>query len=157
MIIFLDSNIVGLLCNNNYFEGVECRNWFFSQYSRGSRFFTSDICIYEVRRGLLKSSIARREPVPGLLALQAIRNNDYLEFLSVSTEVLDLAAEIWAEVATGGRTTRDDKNIDVDIIISAHYQILVDLYQGQQVIVATKNLKHISQFCAAANWQDIRL
>jgi hypothetical protein len=27
---------------------------------------------------------------------------------------------------------------------------------GQQVIVATTNLKHLSIFCEAANWQDIK-
>jgi predicted nucleic acid-binding protein len=158
MIIFLDSNILGLLCNvNGLSEGVACRSWFSTQYNRGSRIVSSDICTYEVRRGLLKASIISPESVPGLLALNSIRNDGYLEFLPISTEVLDLAAEIWAEAAADGRTTRDDKNIDVDIIISAHYQLLVDTHLGQQVIVATKNLKHISRFCQAANWQDIKL
>jgi predicted nucleic acid-binding protein len=158
MIVFLDSNILGLICNaNSFYEAVECRNWFYTLYNRGARFITSDICSYEVRRGLIKASIALKEPVSGLLALENIKAGGYLEFLLVSTEVLELSAQIWAEASADGRTTRDDKNIDIDIIISAHYQILVDTYPGQQVIVATKNLKHISRFCEAANWQDIRL
>ncbi len=158
MIIFLDSNVLGLLCNvNGFSEGVDCRRWFNHSYNRGASFFTSDICVYEVRRGLLKASIGLDQPVPGLSALNDVRTEGFLEFSIVSTEVLDLAAEIWAEAAADGRTTRDDKNIDVDIIISAHYQVLVDTYPGQKVIVATKNLKHIARFCEGANWRDIKL
>ena len=158
MIIFLDSNILGLICNvNGLSEAVDCKRWFSNSYNRGASFFTSDICVYEVRRGLLKASIGLEQPVPGLLALEDVRTEGFLEFLIVSTEVLDLAAEIWAKAAADGRTTRDDKNIDVDIIISAHHQVLVDTYPGQRVIVATKNLKHISRFCEAADWQDIKL
>jgi hypothetical protein len=158
MIVFLDSNILGLLCNtSDLHEAVDCIDWFNTQWTRGISFMTSDLCLYEVRRGLLKASIGLAKPVPGLLTLENIRSDGYLEFLPVSTGVLDLAAEIWAEAAADGRTTRGDKNIDVDIIISAHYQLLVDTYPGQQVIVATKNLKHISRFCQAASWQEIEL
>ena len=56
-----------------------------------------------------------------------------------------------------GKQTSDSKNIDADMIISAHYRILCDEHPGQQVIVATTNLKHLSIFCEAANWQDIKL
>jgi hypothetical protein len=34
---------------------------------------------------------------------------------------------------------------------------LVAEYPGQRVIVATTNLKHLSRFCDAARWQDIKL
>ena len=158
MIVFLDSNILGLICNtSDSLEAKDCIDWFYTQCTRGVSFVTSDICVYEVQRGLLKASIGLTKPVTGLSGLKNIKIDGLMEFLLVSTEVLDLAAQIWAEAAADGRTTRDDKNIDVDIIISAHYQVLVDTYPGQQVIVATKNLKHISRFCEAANWQEIRL
>ena len=158
MIVFLDSNILGLLCNtSDPHEAKDCIDWFYTQCTRGVSFVTSDVCVYEVRRGLLKASIGLTKPVSGLSGLANIKADGLIEFSLVSTEVLNLAAEIWANAAADGRTTRDDKNIDVDIIISAHYQVLVDAHPGQRVIVATKNLKHISRFCEAANWQDIKL
>jgi hypothetical protein len=57
MIVFLDSNILGLISNTNssYDECLQCEKWFNTLLIRGVRFFTSDICDYEVRRGLISS------------------------------------------------------------------------------------------------------
>lgn len=159
MIVFLDSNILGLISNANtsFDECQKCDKWFTTLSIRGVRFFTSDICDYEVRRGLISSFIRSGKIPPGIDILNSLKTNDCLEFLPISTEALDLAANLWARASNEGLTTRDDKNIDVDIIISAQYQILKDEYPGRQVIVATTNLKHLSRFCDAARWQDIKL
>jgi hypothetical protein len=61
-----------------------------------------------------------------------------------------------AEASSLGRQTSDSKNIDADMMISAQYQLLRDEYPGQQVIVATTNVKHLSIFCEAAHWGDIK-
>jgi hypothetical protein len=159
MIVFLDSNILGLISNTNssFDECQQCEKWFNTLSIRGARFFTSDICDYEVRRGLISSFIRSGKPSPGIAMLDSLRMDGFLEFLSISTEVLDLAANLWARASNEGLTTRDDKNIDVDIIISAQYRILEAEYPGQRVVVATTNLKHLSRFCDAAQWQDIKL
>ena len=159
MIVFLDSNILGLISNTNssFNECQQCEKWFNTLSIRGARLVTSDICDYEVRRGLISSFIRSGKPSPGIDLLDSLRRDGFLEFLSVSIETLDLAANLWARASNEGLTTRDDKNIDVDIIISAQYQILKDDYPGQRVVVATTNLKHISRFCDAARWQDIKL
>jgi hypothetical protein len=159
MIVFLDSNILGLISNTNslFDECQQCEKWFYTLSSRGVRFITSDICDYEVRRGLIGSLIRSGKPSPGIDVLDALRMDGFLEFLSVSKESLNLAANLWARASNEGLTTRDDKNIDVDIIISAQYQILEEEYPGQRVVVATTNLKHLSRFCDAARWQDIKL
>jgi hypothetical protein len=159
MIVFLDTNIVGLISNSNtsFDECQQCDKWFTTLSVRGVRFVTSDICDYEVRRGLISSFIRSGKLASGINGLNSPKTDGLLEFLPVSTEALDLAANLWARASNEGLTTRDDKNIDVDIIISAQYQILRDEYPGQQVIVATTNLKHLSRFCEAARWQDIKL
>jgi hypothetical protein len=159
MIVFLDTNILGLISNANtsFEECQQCEKWFITLSIRGVRFVTSDICDYEVRRGLISSSIRSGKPSPGINLLNSLKTDGFLEFLPVSTEVLDLAANLWAKASVDGQTTRDDKNIDVDIIISAQYQILKERYPGQRVVVATTNLKHLSRFCDAARWQDINL
>jgi predicted nucleic acid-binding protein len=159
MIVFLDTNILGLITNRNtaFDESQQCKKWFETLLIRGVRIVTSDICDYEVRRGLISSAIRSGQVSPGIGSLDSLRIDGLLEFLPVSTETLDLAANLWARASNEGLTTRDDKNIDVDIIISAQYRILEAEYSGQRVIVATTNLKHLSRFCDAARWQDIKL
>jgi hypothetical protein len=89
--------------------------------------------------------------------LDSLKTDSPLQFLPVSTEAFDLAASLWARASNDGRTTRDEKNIDVDIIISAQYQLIRDEFPGRKVVVVTTNLKHLSLFCDAANWRDIKL
>jgi hypothetical protein len=159
MIVFLDSNIIGIICSTNaqFILANECRRWFETSFTRGARFVTSDLCDYEVRRGLISSTIRSKKLVPGIILLDNLKLDGFLEFLPVSTAAFELAANLWARANNDGRTTRDNRNIDVDIIISAQYQLLNDEFPGQRVIVATTNLKHLSLFCDAAHWQDIKL
>jgi hypothetical protein len=102
-------------------------------------------------------SIRSRKPSLGLKVLDCLKTDSLLEFLPVSTEALVLASNLWAIASNDGRTTRDDKNIDIDIILSAQYQLIKDEFSGRRVVVATTNLKHLSLFCDAALWQDINL
>jgi hypothetical protein len=159
MIVFLDTNILGLICNKNisFDECQQCKKWFDTLFLRGVRIVTSDLCHYEVMRGLIGASIRSNEAAPGIKSLELLKVDGFLEFLPVSTEALDLAANLWAKAFTSGQTTRDEKDIDIDIIISAQYQLLRDEFPGQQVIMATTNLKHLSIFCDAANWRDIKI
>lgn len=159
MIVFIDTNILGLISNENtsFDEAQQCKKWFSILLIRSVRVVTSDLCNYEEMRGLLSSSILKKEVAPGIKSLESLKADGFLEFLPVSTEALDLAAKLWARASTSGQTTRDEKDIDIDIIISAQYQLLKDEFPGQQVIVATTNLKHLSIFCEAAHWRDIKL
>lgn len=159
MIVFIDTNILGLISNENtsFDEAQQCKKWFSTLLIRSVRVVTSDLCNYEEMRGLLSSSISKKEAVPGIKSLEVLKADGFLEFLPVSTEALDLAANLWARASTTGQTTRDEKDIDIDIIISAQYQLLNDEFPGQRVIMATTNLKHLSIFCEAAHWRDIKL
>ena len=72
-------------------------------------------------------------------------------------EVLNIASELWARSSVNSQSNKDVKNIDVDLIISAQYQLLTEESPGRRVIIATTNIKDLSIYCEAANWQDIRL
>ena len=52
---------------------------------------------------------------PGLELLNFLKTNEDLEFLPVTSDVLELAANLWAEASSLGRQTSDPKNIDVDM------------------------------------------
>ena len=158
MIVFLDTNTLNFLCNpNNLSEAVECEKWFYTYYTRGVTFYSSDICDYEIRRGLIASSIRNRKISEGLSLLDDLRSDGYILFPPIANEVLNIASELWARSSANSQSNKDIKNINVDIIISAQYQLLVDENPGQRVVVATTNTKDLSVYCEAANWQDIRL
>ena len=158
MIIFLDTNTLNFLCNpNNLLEAKECEAWFHAHYSKGVTFYSSDICDYEIRRGLFASSLRSNKTSDGLSILNLRRTDGYIIFLSVTNEVLDIAAELWARSSVASKNNKDAKNIDVDIIISSHCQILKEDRPGQRIVVATTNIKDLSTYCEAANWQDIKL
>jgi hypothetical protein len=54
MIVFIDSSILGKICNpNNSQEIIDIQRWLFKLLSRGVRVVSSDICDYEIRRSLL--------------------------------------------------------------------------------------------------------
>jgi hypothetical protein len=53
MIVFLDSGIIGLLSSPNDRElVVRCQSWLYRLLARSVYVVSSDICDYEVRRGL---------------------------------------------------------------------------------------------------------
>lgn len=157
MIIFLDTNTLDFFCNPNELpESIKCKEWFYTCYSKGVTFYTSDICDYEIRRGLNANSIRSNKISSGLPLLNELRTDGYIVFLPVTQDVLDSAAMLWARSSVASKSNKDVKNIDVDIIISAHCQLLQNEYLGQRVVVATTNVEDLLVYCEAANWQDIK-
>ncbi len=158
MIVFLDANILGLISNvhESNDECQQCEKWFGNLKTRGVIFTTSDLCDYEVRKKLIFSSIEKKATASGVKILNSLRTNGLVAFLSVSNESLDLAANPWASIATDRKYAPEMESIDPDIILSAQYQLIRDEHPGHSVLMATTNLKHLSLFCDAAHWRDIK-
>ncbi|HEY9705595.1 MAG TPA: nucleic acid-binding protein, partial [Allocoleopsis sp.] len=76
-----------------------------------------------------------------------------LIYLPISTEVMLLAAHLWAETRKAGKPTADPKSLDGDVILAAQGKLLE--MGGNQVIIATTNVKHLSLFVNAREWQLI--
>ena len=153
MIVFLDTGILSQLSSiNETQEFQECQDWLYGLLARSAYVVSSDICDYEVRRGLLLTSITKTKR-QGINILDSL--HQIIDFLPVSQEVLQKAAQLWAETRSKGQPTAEIKNIDVDVIIGATCQLLQGEYPGQFLVVATTNVKHISRFTTAKNWQDI--
>jgi hypothetical protein len=64
------------------------------------------------------------------------------------------AAEFWAEARRRGRPTADPKALDGDVILAAQAALVAD--EGHEVIIATTNVKHLSQFVDAREWRLIQ-
>lgn len=64
-----------------------------------------------------------------------------------------LAAQLWAEARQRGTPTADLKSLDGDVILAAQAKLLE--INGNTVIIATRNVKHLSLFVDAREWQNI--
>jgi predicted nucleic acid-binding protein len=71
-----------------------------------------------------------------------------LTYLSLTTEVMLKAAELWADARKRGHLTADPKELDCDVILAA---------QAQQAgaVIATENIGHLSFFVEAKSWREI--
>jgi hypothetical protein len=107
-----------------------------------------------VRRGLL---LAQKQ---GLVAGGiSILDDLYqlIDFLSVGDQILDSAADTWATARSSGQPTAGEFNLDADMIICATWQDLASRYPGQEVVIVTTNVRHLSRFATALIWQDLTI
>ena len=149
MIVFLDSGVLHtLISNSKVKEVIDCQNWFYYLLSRSALIVTSAICNYEVKRELV-----RRNNVGEINNLNQLKK--LIDYLPVDEPTLDLAAELWAEARNQGIPTADNLSLDADVIICAQYQLLTRKYPGRYVVIATTNVKHLSRFAEAQEWQNI--
>ena len=154
MIVFIDTGILGLLANpNKKGEAADCEQWLLGLLSKGVLVLTSDICDYEVRRNLILE-LLRKPNINSISSLDELK--DLITFLPISNEVIIKAANLWAEARIKGIPTADDKSLDADIIICAQYQVLEQEYPGRYIVIATTNVKHLSNFAEAKEWQKIK-
>jgi len=147
--LFLDSGPLGLLTHpQRSAEVIAVTEWVSRCLLSGKRVIVSAIVYYELKRELLRAkkpfSIAR---------LDAFVSATPSRYLPLSDEALRLAAELWAKARQEGRLTADANALDVDVIIAA--QALSFGPAPADVIVATTNPRHISQFVPAMDWQNI--
>ncbi|MCA9878740.1 MAG: hypothetical protein KC442_13195 [Thermomicrobiales bacterium] len=147
MIILLDSGPVGLLTYTGTKSSLsnECIGWFQAQSAAGAQFVLPGIVDYEIRRELMRIRKA-----------SAIRRLDWLptiaKLMPVDTDILALAAQLWAMARQAGAPTADDKHLDIDVILAAHARITAERNVGEQVVVATTNVRHLNRFVDARHW-----
>ena len=154
MIVFIDSGVLGKLCNPNPTEEtVAINEWLFSLLAKGIFVVSSYICDYEVRRSLILES-KRKPNINSIKDLNELQ--DLITFLPLTNEVMKEAANLWAEARIQGIPTADDNRLDADVIICAQYQLLAEAYPGRYVVIATTNVKHLSRFTEAKEWQEIK-
>lgn len=108
---------------------------------------TSDICDYEIRREFI---LIKSQSVEELDQLR-----DLIEFEKLDIAVLKKAAELWAEARALGKPNKNRENIDVDVILAAHWCILKKRFPGRQVVLATKNTDDFENITVCANWVEI--
>ena len=111
MIVFLDSGVLGLASSpKKSDDACACEQWLFQLIVRNAYIITSDICGYEVRRGLVLASLQGRktEGIDNLDQLQEI-----IDFIPVTTKAMRLAAHLWASSRSQGQPTADSKTLEI--------------------------------------------
>ena len=102
-----------------------------------------EIADYEVRREFL-----RAQRTVGIHRLDQLK--EALPYLPLTTAVMLLAAQLWAEARQRGRPTADPKELDCDVILAAQAR-------GVGATVVTDNIGHLSLLVEAQSWRDIRV
>ena len=155
MIVFIDTGVLGAISSPRKTGEVgECQEWFYGLLARGVYVISSDLCDYEVRRGLVLNSIETSRN-QGLANLDELEN--LIDFLPITKSIMLHAAQLWAISRSQGTPTADQKNIDADVIIAAQCQLFQQENLGQNLVVATTNVKHLTRFIQAQKWQDIKM
>jgi predicted nucleic acid-binding protein len=147
MVILLDAGPLGLVTNPRMSaESLHCTQWLRSMLARDLGVLVPELADYEVRRELL-----RADKFAGLQRLDVLKVE--IGYLPISTDVMLIAAEFWARARKQGRPTAPSDALDCDMILAAQAAHLRS--RGEQVMIATTNVRHLGLFADARHWRDI--
>ncbi|MEG4960093.1 nucleic acid-binding protein [Microcoleus sp. K4-B3] len=146
-IIILDSGPLGMVTNPQAKPPyLECQLWLDSLLQNGEMVILPEIADYEVRRELIRAGKER-----GIRKLDLFKN--VLTYRPLTTEVMLLAAQLWADARRRGRPTAEPNALDGDVILAA--QAILEGSEVNEVVIATTNVGHLSQFVDAREWRLI--
>jgi len=127
-------------------ETEACKDWLARIAQNGAEVVIPEIADYEVRRELLRAGKDR-----GLARLDALKR--LLGFAPITTAAMLQAAEFWATARRIGRQSANDTSIDADRILAAQAARLD--CPGDDVVIATTNVRLLALFVAARVWREI--
>ncbi len=143
----MDSGPLGMITNPRSTPlTLECQLWLDSLPSMGYKAVLPELADYEVRRELIRAG-----KVAGIRQLDLLKT--LIQYLPISTDAMLLAAQLWADARLRGRPTADPNSLDGDVILAAQAILLAN--QGNEVVIATTNVGHLSQFVDAREWRLI--
>lgn len=145
--ILLDSSPLGTLSNPAQTpEVIAISLWAADCDDADHKLYVPEVIDYEIRRELLRAGKSA-----GIAKLNALKAS--LIYLPLTTDAMLLAADLWAQSWRRGQPTGDPKKLDIDVILAA--QALLLGVPQPDLILATSNVGHLSQFVPAALWTDI--
>lgn len=145
-IVVLDSSVLGLVSNPNVSaEGLACKDWLNGLLRQEMTIAIAEIVDYELRRELIRANKLR-----GLRSLDSFK----LRFLYVpiTTDMMLLAAEIWARARQRGLPTASGVSLDADAILAAQSLVVAEKL-GLDLTIATTNVRHLAHLAPAKDWR----
>ena len=143
-VILLDAGPLGMVTHPR--ANPDIVDWLKAMLYSGATILVPEIADYEVRRELL-----RAKKVKGVKRLDQLKRT--IGYLPISTQAMLRAAQLWAQARNQGYPTADDKSLDADVILAAQASTLNDT--GDDPVIATTNVGHLSRFAQADQWQNI--
>lgn len=125
-----------------------CQDWIKACVRAGNRVVAPAIAYYEALREL-----ERLNAVSQIARLRAFCHAVPGRYLPLTDADLDRAAVFWARARNAGRPTAAMEALDGDVILAA--QALGMGVPVSDLVIATTNPAHLSQFVTAALWTDI--
>lgn len=145
----MDTGPLGMVTNpkTTSAESQECKLWLDSLPLKGYEVILPEIADDEVRRELLRAG-----KLAGIKRLDQLKTA--ITYLPLTTEAMLLAAQLWSQARRAGKPTADPKGLDGDVILAA--QAKLEENKGNEIIIATTNVGHLSQFVDAREWRLIQ-
>lgn len=137
--VMLDTGPLGRIAHPR--QDPEMIHWLYGLVDTGTPVLLPEIVDYELRRSFLLENLTY-----SLSRLDRLKES--LIYLPLTTEVMLLAAQLWANLRRKGLPTADLKALDCDVILGAQA-----LCFG--AVVATENIRHLSRLVDARHWRDI--
>ncbi|BDI29833.1 hypothetical protein CCAX7_18840 [Capsulimonas corticalis] len=127
----------------------QCQQWIKDCIRAGSEVAAPAITYYETLREL-----ERLNATSQIARLRAFCNATPDRYLPLSDAHLNLAAKLWAQSRNAGLPTSSPEALDGDVILAT--QVLSIATLNTEIVVATTNVGHLSQFVPVTLWTDIQ-
>ena len=148
--IVFDTGVLGMVTHpSKEGEAWDCKQWFERRLRDGCAFIVPEIADYELRRSFL-----HRGFVDSINRLDELKR--VLTYLPITTEVMNKAAEFWADATKQGRPTAPDPALDGDVILAAQAVLQADRKYARETLVATDDVRHLEMFVKAKRWPEIQ-
>lgn len=147
MRLVLDSGILGKICHPDHPDNAHIARWFRNVLGAGAfKVVVPEITDYELRRKLFHLIRYKGTKQAHISLVRLDEFAALADYLPLHTDVMHLAADLWATARGTGQKTADDKALDVDVILAAQV-----LDCGGQVV--TTNRKHLQRFVPIFDWE----
>lgn len=149
-VFLLDTGPIGMLMHPRAHKDI--KTWFERALTQGEDdpaapyVLVPEIADYELRRQLLLKNF--RASVRRLDKLK-----ERIGYLSIDTDVMLQAAQLWADARQKDRPTADPYALDGDVILAAQAQGLTKL--NMEPTVLTDNVGHLSRFVSTKRWPEV--
>ena len=149
-VVVLDTGPLSLLASPVKSDLVRNANyWATGLLGAGVRLLVPSVADYEVRRELQRLKLAA-----SLARLDAFEGAEPDRLIPINNVVLRAGAGLWADARNRGTPTGDPRELDCDVLIAA--QALSLGLPASQLVVATTNVSHLTQWVNALLWSDVK-
>lgn len=137
MRLVIDTGILGKICHPRADAGIA--EWFAKQLESGDEieFIIPEIADYELRREMLLQIPKGRMSRASLNKLD--RLGALLDYAPLTTSMVRMAAQMWADARAAALPTASSKALDGDVLLAAQAKEL-------DAVVLTDNRRHLERY-----------